>query len=47
MSRFDMTLHDTVRARDVDVKRDCIIGLPSAEGRGIRVKVSRDRRAAI
>jgi hypothetical protein len=42
MTRFDMRLHDTVRERDVDVKRDCIIGLPSAEGQGIRVRIIKD-----
>ncbi|KAE8143664.1 benzoate 4-monooxygenase cytochrome P450 [Aspergillus pseudotamarii] len=40
ITRFDMRLHDTIRERDVDVKRDCIIGLPSPEGQGIRVRIT-------
>ncbi|KOC07349.1 benzoate 4-monooxygenase cytochrome P450 [Aspergillus flavus AF70] len=43
VTRFDMRLHDTIRERDVDVKRDCIIGLPSLEGRGIRVMITQDK----
>lgn len=43
MTRFDMHLHETVRERDVDVKRDCIIGLPSPEGQGIRVRITQDK----
>ncbi|KAH8701455.1 benzoate 4-monooxygenase cytochrome P450 [Phaeosphaeriaceae sp. PMI808] len=45
MTRFDMVLYDTNRSRDVDVVRDCIIGLPSPESKGIRVKVIKDRLA--
>jgi len=46
MTRFDLELFETVRARDVDVVRDCIIGLPSPESPGIRVKIKKDRLAA-
>jgi hypothetical protein len=45
MTRFDMVLYDTKRSRDVDVVRDCIIGLPSPESKGIRVKIINDRLA--
>jgi hypothetical protein len=40
-----MVLYDTKRSRDVDVVRDCIIGLPSPESKGIRVKIIKDRLA--
>ncbi|KAF2773718.1 benzoate 4-monooxygenase cytochrome P450 [Teratosphaeria nubilosa] len=43
MTRFDLELYETVRERDVDVMRDCIIGLPSAESPGIRVRIAKDR----
>ncbi|KAK7959437.1 benzoate 4-monooxygenase cytochrome P450 [Apiospora aurea] len=46
MTRFDIELFETVKSRDVDVVRDCIIGLPSPESPGIRVKIVRDRLAA-
>lgn len=42
-SRFDMELYETIRSRDVDVVRDCIIGLPSSESKGIRVRITKDR----
>jgi len=45
MTRFDIELFETVRSRDVDVVRDCIIGLPSPESPGIRVKIKKDRLA--
>ncbi|KIX00556.1 uncharacterized protein Z518_09621 [Rhinocladiella mackenziei CBS 650.93] len=45
MTRFDMVLFETDRSRDVDVVRDCIIGLPSPESKGIRVKITKDRLA--
>lgn len=43
LTRFDMELYETSRARDVDVKRDCIIGLPDVESRGIRARIVHDR----
>ncbi|KAJ4296097.1 hypothetical protein N0V88_004799 [Collariella sp. IMI 366227] len=43
MTRFDMELSETERTRDVDVVRDCIIGLPSQESQGIRARITRDR----
>ncbi len=45
MTRFDMVLYETVRSRDVDVVRDCIIGLPSSESKGIRVRITKDKLA--
>lgn len=36
--RFDLQLHDTVRERDIDVARDCFIGMPSPESVGVRIK---------
>ncbi|KAH8743182.1 benzoate 4-monooxygenase cytochrome P450 [Diaporthe sp. PMI_573] len=46
MTRFDLELFETTRLRDVDVVRDCIIGLPSPESPGIRIKIKNDRKAA-
>lgn len=47
MTRFDMELFDTIRSRDVDVVRDCIIGLPSPESPGIRIQIKKDRLTAV
>lgn len=41
--RFDMELFDTVKERDIDVVRDCFIGLPSPESKGLRVHILRER----
>ena len=38
--RFDFELCGVERKRDVDVKRDCFLGLPSRDSQGIRVKVA-------
>lgn len=43
LTRFEMELYATVRSRDVDVTRDCIIGLPNKESQGIRARIMRDR----
>ena len=40
VSRFDMELFDFDQKRDLDIVRDCFIGLPSKESKGVRVKVS-------
>jgi hypothetical protein len=37
--RFDFSLHDTERARDVDPVRDCFLGVPSRRSQGVRVRV--------
>jgi Cytochrome P450 len=38
---FDMELvDDTDRARDVDVVRDCFVGLPTPESKGIRTRLT-------
>ncbi|KAJ5822443.1 hypothetical protein N7447_004783 [Penicillium robsamsonii] len=42
-ARFDMELFETERGRDVDVVMDSVIGQPSLESKGIRVKITRDR----
>jgi cytochrome P450 len=39
LRRFDMELFDTSRERDVDVCRDCFVGLPQKNSQGVRVKV--------
>ena len=39
-SRFDLQLHDTIRARDIDSVRDCFVGEVSPESRGVRVKAA-------
>lgn len=40
LRRFELELDDdVVRKRDVDVARDCVIGLPPPESKGIRFKV--------
>ncbi|KAL4863046.1 hypothetical protein BDV12DRAFT_189958 [Aspergillus spectabilis] len=39
LRRFDFKLHEVVKERDVDVVRDCFVGLASPESRGIRFKV--------
>lgn len=41
VSRFDMELDDFDQKRDLDIVRDCFVGLPSKESRGVRVKVRR------
>ncbi|KAL9129093.1 MAG: hypothetical protein Q9217_002365 [Psora testacea] len=37
--KFEFELCDVDRVRDVDAKRDCFLGQPSKESRGVRVKV--------
>jgi cytochrome P450 len=37
--RFDMQLYETLRERDVDVCRDCFVGLPRQDTLGVRVKI--------
>lgn len=39
LRRFDFELHDVVKERDIDVVRDCFVGLASPESRGIRFRV--------
>lgn len=39
VSRFDMEPYDFDRKRDLDIVRDCFIGLPRKESKGVRVKV--------
>lgn len=37
--RFEFELVGVDRARDIDVKRDCFLGQPSRDSRGLRLKV--------
>ena len=39
VSRFNIELYDFDQQRDLDIVRDCFIGLPSKESKGVRVKV--------
>jgi len=41
--RFEFSLHETIRERDVDLTRDCFIGDTSLDSPGVRVKVVRQR----
>lgn len=40
VSNFDMELFDFVPQRDLDIVRDCFVGLPSKESKGVRVKLT-------
>jgi cytochrome P450 len=42
MRRFEMVLDDVVRERDVDIVRDCIVGLPSKGSKGVTVRILRE-----
>lgn len=37
--RFDFELMDVVRERDINIVRDCFVGFPSTESKGVRVRV--------
>lgn len=39
MRRFDLELYDVVRERDVNHYRDCFLGEPRDDSRGVRVVV--------
>jgi cytochrome P450 len=39
LRRFNMELFDTFRERDIDVCRDCFVGLPRKDSQGVRVKI--------
>lgn len=39
LRRFDLELYDVVRERDVDHYRDCFLGEPRDDTKGVRVKV--------
>ena len=38
--RFELQLYDTVRERDIDVRRDCFLGQPSPASRGVHVSAA-------
>lgn len=40
--RFDLTLYETIRERDVEVVHDGFIGMPAFDSPGIRVKVTHE-----
>jgi len=37
--RFDMKIEDVAKEKDIDVVRDCIVGLLSEESRRVRVRI--------
>ncbi|KAF2096018.1 cytochrome P450 [Rhizodiscina lignyota] len=37
--KFDMQLHDTVYERDVKIVRDCNVGFPSLQSKGVRIEI--------
>jgi len=39
VARFDLEMHDVLRARDIDYVSDCFLGEPSLESKGIRATV--------
>lgn len=38
--RFDLELFETTKERDIDIARDCFIGEPSKQSKGVRSRVS-------
>jgi hypothetical protein len=40
--RFECQLYDVVRERDIDVHRDCFLGEPSKDTKGVRLLVTKD-----
>lgn len=41
LRRFDLELYDVIRERDIDHYRDCFLGEPRDDSRGVRVKILR------
>lgn len=41
--RFDCILYDVVRERDIDHSRDCFLGEPRDDTKGVRLQVKKDR----
>lgn len=39
LRRFDLELYDVDEPRDIEIVRDCFIGLPSPAAKPLRVKV--------
>lgn len=39
--RYDMSLYDTTRERDIDHARDLFLGRPDKSSKGVRVKIRR------
>lgn len=44
LRRFELELDDVVRERDIDTVRDCFVGMPSPQAKGVNVRVLRERR---
>jgi hypothetical protein len=40
--RFECQLYDVVRERDIDVHRDCFLGEPRGDSKGVRLLVTKD-----
>lgn len=40
--RFECQLYDVVRERDIDVHRDCFLGEPRRDSKGVRLLVTKD-----
>lgn len=45
LRRFELELYDVDEARDIEIVRDCFIGLPSPDAKPLRVKIT-DRNGA-
>jgi hypothetical protein len=43
LRRFNFELYDVVKERDVDVVRDCFVGLTRPDTKGVRFKVLNKR----
>ncbi|UQC77065.1 cytochrome P450 [Colletotrichum lupini] len=41
LRRFDLELYDVIRERDIDHYRDCFLGEPRDDKKGVRVKILR------
>ncbi len=46
LRHFELELYDTVRERDVDVVRDCFVGMATKESKGVRVRLLSERSLA-
>ena len=44
LRRFEFELGDVVRERDVDTVRDCFVGMPSPQSKGVRVRIVKERK---
>ncbi|KAK5046635.1 hypothetical protein LTR84_007396 [Exophiala bonariae] len=44
LRRFEFALHDVIYERDVEVVRDCFVGLASPKSKGVRFKITNRRK---